>query len=144
MAAKQSTDILFYKIQFLCGWGVSVEQNANIRLLLLFFFVFLIFILSIDVPASCKGSTSLNSKNVYTMLYPARASWYNIGIMLDVDINTLQAFDEDHGSVDKKLGAVINHWLNNGTNKTWTELAEAMGNDVVNQEGIKKKIMELK
>ena len=62
---------------------------------------------------------------------------------LDVDINTLASFRKDYDSVDEKLGAVINHWLCNSTNKSWIELAEVMGSDVVNQEGIKIKIMEM-
>ena len=98
----------------------------------------------IDITASCKGSpTNLNCNNVFKVLYPARASWYNIGMALDVDINTLSSFRKDYDSVDEKLGAVINHWLYNSTNISWTELAKVMGSDVVNQEGIKIKIMEM-
>ena len=77
------------------------------------------------------------------MLYPARASWYNIGVMLDVDNDQLAAFEKDNDNVDKKLGAVINHWWCNSNNKSWTELAEAMGSDVVGRNNIKTKIMEL-
>ena len=62
---------------------------------------------------------------------------------LDVDVNTLASFRNDYNSVGEKLGAVINHWLCNSTNKSWTELAKVMGSDVVNQEGIKIKIMEM-
>ena len=75
------------------------------------------------------------------MLYPARASWYVIGVELEVNISTLQAFNKDHGSVDEKLGAVINHWLCKSTNKSWTVLAEAMGSGTVNQEDIKERII---
>ena len=98
----------------------------------------------IDITASRKGSSiDLNCKNVYKMLYPARENWYKIGMELDVDINTLAAFRKDYDSVDEKLGAVINHWLNNSTNKSWTELAEVMGSVVVNRQDIKMKIMEM-
>ena len=99
---------------------------------------------SIDVAASRKGSSiDLNLKNVFQMLYPARASWFNIGIILEVDINTLQAFEKDSDSVGETLVKVINHWLNNSIKKSWRELAEAMGSDIVNREDIKFKIMEM-
>ena len=60
---------------------------------------------------------------------------------LDINISTLDAFREDNDRVAEKLGAVINHWLCNSTNKSWIVLAEAMGSDTVNKEGIKRKII---
>ena len=77
------------------------------------------------------------------MLHPARTSWYKIGVMLDVDNDQLAAFEKDNDCVDTKLGAVINHWLCNSNNKSWTELAAAMGSDIVGRNDIKTKIIEL-
>ena len=99
---------------------------------------------STDKSVSSKDSTELNCNNVFAMLCSASASWFDIGMMLDVDFNTLATFKKDSDSVSEKLVAVINHWLCNSKNKSWTVLANVMGSDAVQREDIKRKIIEFK
>ena len=94
---------------------------------------------STDKSVSSKHSTELNHRSVFTMLHSASSKWYDIGVMLDVDFNTLAAIKKDSDSVSEKLVAVINHWLCNSKNKSWTELANVMGSDAVQQEDLRGK-----
>ena len=100
----------------------------------------------IDITELCKRSPLVKLENIpkiHKMLCSATARWYNIGIMLGVDINKLTEIEMDNVTVLSRLLAVIKRWLHQDINTAWIKLANVMGSKVVNRLDIKKEIMEL-
>ena len=69
--------------------------------------------------------------NVYNAVYDARVKWYEIGMVLSVDIVTLDSISVSVTGADKRLRKMLQEWLQNGKDKTWKALSEALRNRTV-------------
>ncbi len=80
----------------------------------------------------CLASTSLtcltvdNLTAVYDAVYPARVRWYEIGMGLKVDIETLDAIKKNNTSTGKYLFITLQKWFQNGIDCYWTTLKKVV------------------
>ena len=52
---------------------------------------------------------------------------YKLGIQLKIDSSTLKTIEENHrGDIDRQKTEVIEHWLHNSPDASWTTLANAV------------------
>ena len=79
--------------------------------------------------------------NVYEVVFTTRSEWYNLGLALKISSNTLSAIEKDGGSVAACFRKVLQEWLQSGSKKTFTVLAEALGGKLVGRADLKEKIL---
>ena len=72
-----------------------------------------------------------NLSEVYNAVYETRMMWREIGIQLNVAIGTLDAIAEDEKKADGCLQKMLQKWLENGKDRSWKVLAEALRNKTV-------------
>ena len=90
---------------------------------------------------SQKMSLSIYHKpDVLLALHYVRAKWRAIGTCLKVKDGDLEAIEAEPGDVDSKLGLLVTRWLNDGQNCTWTALATALKNPIVDRPGVAREI----
>jgi len=89
---------------------------------------------------SGEGWKQPTHREVYEVLYPARAQCHGIGTMLGVDHGTLKAIKKNSPDVEERLGDVIDHWLKNASDKSWRALLDSC--ESILSEDIKKKIVQ--
>ena len=69
-----------------------------------------------------------------------RVKWYEIGLMLCVDLATLDAISDDINGMDRCLRKMLQQWLQTGRDKTWKVLEEALQNKIVGRPDIADKL----
>ena len=77
--------------------------------------------------------TSKDMRKVLDELWLARARWYIIGLVLNVDVNELEAIRmENRDNPDKCLTSVIRSYLiNPSRTKSWSEIITALKSPTV-------------
>lgn len=78
--------------------------------------------------------------SVYDAVYDARVKWYEIGMVLKVDIATLDTISNDAKGTDNCLRKMLQEWLQTGKDKTWKALADALRNRTVARPDIADKL----
>ena len=70
-------------------------------------------------------------------MFDAKTKWYQIGVLLNVDVNTL---DSERKNNSIKLLRMLTHWLQAGTNQTWMALDKALRNKTVARRDVADKL----
>ena len=66
-------------------------------------------------------------KDVFVKLLPLAAEWRNIGVMLDISDDKLQAIERDRQQGNDCLREMISEWLKSiDPPPTWSKLADAV------------------
>ena len=73
-------------------------------------------------------------------MFDANKKWYEIGLLLKVDLATLDAIDEEEKESSKKLLRMLKHWLQAGTNRSWEALDKALRNKTVARSDVADKL----
>ena len=79
-------------------------------------------------------SLSVNDlKVLFPALYPARTKWYDIGLLLDVPVDTLDTIkSENKDDLGACLREMLHYALKSGDRKlTWKRVVDALKNDIV-------------
>ena len=64
-------------------------------------------------------------------MFDANKKWYEIGMLLKVDVAILDSIDEEGKGCCKRLLRMLKHWLQAVTNRSWETLDEALRNKIV-------------
>ncbi|XP_064387210.1 uncharacterized protein LOC135335600 isoform X3 [Halichondria panicea] len=63
---------------------------------------------------------------VRAALRSAHADWFDLGIMLDLPFETLEAMEKDHRTSRDRFTAMLEVWLQSSPNPTWSDLVKAL------------------
>ena len=79
--------------------------------------------------------TEPSLKALLTELHPVRASWYNIGILLDITHTTLDCFKQHHSDPSDLMREVLKHWIKTNVDPcpTWKAVITALRSPLVNE-----------
>ena len=71
-------------------------------------------------------------------LHPVRASWYNIGLQLDIPHTTLDCFKQNYSDQSDLMREVLKHWLDTITDPppTWEAVITALRSPIVDKKNI--------
>ena len=69
--------------------------------------------------------------------------WYQIGMLLKVDVATLDSIKDEEKDNGNKLLRMLKHWLQAGTNRSWETLDEALRNKIVARPDVADKLPKL-
>ena len=78
-------------------------------------------------------------RHVIGAVYPARTKWYNIGLQLDVPVDTLDSIERERGDDGDHLRNMLKWWLKQGA-ATWRALADALKNPIIGEHQLSKKL----
>ena len=74
---------------------------------------------------------------VYEELYEGREKWKNIGLKLGLNITMLNIIEKDRQyKTEPCCLDMLKEWLTNGTNRSWSALADAMESPIVSLSNI--------
>ena len=59
--------------------------------------------------------------------------WYQFGVLLKLDVKSLNAIDEQNREVNQKVIKMFELWLNSSTNATRREVLETLRKDVIGE-----------
>ena len=54
------------------------------------------------------------------------SGWYELGIKLDISLDTLNAIKEDHNTAKRRLIAMLEKWLNKYPERGWSDVISAL------------------
>jgi len=69
----------------------------------------------------------------------ARNEWDKLGLALNISSTVITSI-RNHNSVTDRFIAMLEYWLQNGSNTTWTTLAHALGHPLVARADLMNKI----
>ena len=71
-------------------------------------------------------------------LYPVRASWYNIGIELDIPYTTLDCFKQNYSDQLELMREMLKHWLKTAVDPppSWEAVVTALRLPTVNEKNV--------
>jgi len=74
-------------------------------------------------------------KVLLNALYPVRASWYNIGLELDIPHTELDCFERKYSVQLDLMREMLKHWLKTAVNPhpTWEAVITALRSPLVNE-----------
>ena len=78
-------------------------------------------------------------RHVHEAVYPARTSWYIIGLLLGVPVNTLDYIEREKGDDWDHLRNLLKSWLKRG-GATWGTLSDALKSPSVGEHQLAKKL----
>ena len=99
---------------------------------------------SIFFFAECNQLRIEDLAEIYTATCDAKFKWYEIGMFLQVPIETLDVIEYDGGGVSRKFQNMLLFWLRNSKNRTWYALADALRNETVGRPDISGKLHMMK
>ena len=89
-------------------------------------------LLSGDIELNPGPLTVNDLKKVLNSLWEARAKWIDIGIQLDMKVQSLEAINHDHNEVGSCLRVMLTDWLKQvDPPPTWEALVDAMKSPTV-------------
>ena len=90
-----------------------------------------------DVSGSQLSEADLPT--IYDELFDIRVKWSNIGLALEVPVGTLDAIGLEP-CVNTRLRKMLQTWLYQGQNRTWTVLAKVLGKPAVGRTDLMHKL----
>ena len=77
--------------------------------------------------------------HVHEEVYPARTSWFNIGLQLHVPVDELDSIKRESGDCGDHLRDMFKWWLKQG-GATWGALTEALKSPTIGERKLAKKL----
>ena len=74
-------------------------------------------------------------KALLNELHPVRASWYNIGLLLNIPYTTLDCFKQSHSDQLNLMCEMLKEWLKTAVDPrpTWEAVVKALRSPIVNE-----------
>ena len=81
-------------------------------------------------------------KALLNELHPARASWYNIGLELDIPHTTLDCYKQNYSDQSDLMREVLKHWLDTAVDPgpTWEAVIIALRSPIVGQKKVAEQL----
>ena len=73
-------------------------------------------------------------------LHPVRASWYNIGLQLDIPHTELDCFEQAYSDPSDLLWEVLKHWDGTSLDFTWEAVVRALRSPIVDKKFIAEQL----
>ena len=82
--------------------------------------------------------TEPSLKALLTELHPVRASWYNIGLHLDIPYTTLDCFMRNYTDPLDLMREMLKHWIKASVDPhpTWKVVVTALRSPLVNEKNV--------
>ena len=79
--------------------------------------------------------TELTLRTLLHALHPVRASWYNIGLELNINYTELDNFEKMSSDTLYLMRVMLRHWLQTAVNPppTWEAVVKALKSPLVNE-----------
>ena len=83
-----------------------------------------------------------NLKALLNELHPVRASWYKIGLQLDIPHTTLDCFKQNYSDQSDLMCGVLKEWLKTAVDPcpTWEEVVTALRSPAVNEKYVAEQL----
>ena len=78
-------------------------------------------------------------RHVHEAVHPARTSWYDIGLQLQVPVDVLDSIEQENGNDRDRLRNMLKTWLKRG-GATWGALSDALKSPTVGEHQLAKKL----
>ena len=77
----------------------------------------------------------LSLRALLNELHPVRASWYNIGLELDIPYTTLDCFKQSYSDQLELMREMLKHWLKTAVDPhpTWEAVVRALRSPIVKE-----------
>ena len=72
-------------------------------------------------------------------LHPVRASWYNIGLQLDIPHTTLDCFKQNYSDQTDLMCEVLKHWLDTAV-PSWEAVVTALRSSIVDKKNVAEQL----
>ena len=81
-------------------------------------------------------------KALLNELHPVRASWYNIGLLLDIPYTTLDCFKQNHSDQLNLMREMLKEWLKTAVDPrpTWEAVVRALRSPLVNEKYVAEQL----
>ena len=88
------------------------------------------------------ANTEPSLKALLNALHPVRASWYKIGLQLDIPHTTLDCFKQMYSDQSDLMCEVLKHWLDTAVDPgpTWEVVVTVLRSPVVDKSNIATKL----
>ena len=82
--------------------------------------------------------TELKLKTLLNELHPVRASWYKIGLELDIPHTELDCFEKKYSDPSDLICEVLKYWLKTSIDPppTWEAVVTALTSQIVNEKNV--------
>jgi len=74
--------------------------------------------------------------------FPCRAKWCNLGIQLQVDMDTLDCLRAQFSDPGDQLREVLRAWVMTSDSPTWGTLAEALRSSVIGENQLAREVQQ--
>ena len=77
---------------------------------------------------------------VLNELFDIRAKWYNIGLLLNVPVGTLESIDQQHCEDSSKLRQTLMVWLKIAAQQKWQTIVEMLRSRTIGEQRLASEI----
>ena len=77
---------------------------------------------------------------VCNAIFNAKVKWYQIGLLLKVDIDALESIKDEEKDNSERLLRMLKYWLRTGTNRSWEGLDKALRHKTVARPDVADKL----
>ncbi len=81
-------------------------------------------------------------QNIYSLLIKAARDWFDMGLALGIQVDTLEGIDSNKNSDKARLREMLTHWLRSLPSCTWSDICNGLRSDTVKQGALADKIEE--
>ena len=77
---------------------------------------------------------------VFSQLLKAANEWYNLGLALDIEFDTLKEINSNESTDKARLREMLTHWLLSSPSRTWSDICNGLRSETVQQNNLADKI----
>ncbi len=81
-------------------------------------------------------------QEVFSNLMEVVNNWFNLGLALGIQVDTLEGIDSNKNSNQDCLREMLTHWLRSSPSRTWSDICIGLRSDTVKQNNLADKIEE--
>ncbi len=79
---------------------------------------------------------------IFSQLIKAAKDWFDIGLALGIQVDTLEGIDSNKSSDKARLREMLTHWLQSSSSRTWSDICNGLRSDTVQQNVLADTIQE--
>ena len=81
-------------------------------------------------------------QDIYSLLIKAAKDWFELGLALGIQVDTLEGIDSNKNSDKARLREMLTHWLRSSPSRTWSDICNGLRSDTVQQDNLADTIQE--
>ncbi len=83
-----------------------------------------------------------NLHEIFSQLIKAAKDWFELGLALGIQVDTLEGIDSNKNSDKARLREMLAHWLRSSPSRTWSDICNGLRSDTVHQNVLADTIKE--